>query len=216
MLRAYERSHNVELELETASDGSELLSMWKPYRWDVIFLDIYMPLINGIDAARELRKRDPHCEIVFATTSRKHGIEGFELQALDYLTKPYSQLDVDGALDWFFRKRKDKPRELTVKTAEGEERIRLQDIAFIESRGHSCDIHALGRVVAVRTSIDELASGLDAVFFRCHKSFLLNFAHVARIDKNRFLLDDGGSVPISDAKLSESKSALLAWRAEMK
>ena len=215
MLQTYEQTHDVELELETASDGTELLARWKPARWDVIFLDIYMPQLNGVEAARQLREVDTRCEIVFVTTSRDHGMEGYELHALDYLTKPYSQQEVDGAMDWFLQKQAEKRRDLRVKTFEGEERIRLQDIRYIESRGHICEIHTLRRTVSVRRSIDDLSAGLDAAFFRCHKSFVLNFAHVSGLEKNRFLMDDGGSVPISAAKLSESKSALLAWRAGM-
>ena len=94
-LRSYEQSHNVELDLETAADGAELLAMWRPGRWDMIFLDIFMPLIDGVEAARRLRKVDDKCEIVFATTSREHGMEGYELHAMDYLTKPIAQQDVD-------------------------------------------------------------------------------------------------------------------------
>ena len=213
MLRAYEQTHGVELELETASDGTELLDMWRPERWDVIFLDIFMPQLDGVEAARRLRKIDDRCEIVFATTSRAHGMEGYEVRALDYLTKPYTQQDVDGAMDWFLRKAAEKRRKLTVRTPEGEEGIPLRDIRWIESRGHSCDIHAANRTLSVRRSIDELSAGLDGAFFRCHKSFVLNLAHVAGLDKNRFLMDDGGSVPISAANLTESKSALLAWKA---
>ena len=213
MLRTYEQTHDVELDLETASDGSELLSLWRPERWDRIFLDLFMPQMNGVEAARQLRRQDTLCELVFATTSRDHGMEGYELHAMDYITKPFSQRDVDSVMDWFLHLRAEKRRELTVRTQEGEEeRIRTQDIRFIESRGHTCVIHAHGREVSVRRSIDELAAELDAGFFRCHKSFLLNFAHVAKLEKRAFLMDDGTSVPISAANLSKSKSALLAWR----
>ncbi len=216
MLRTYEQSHDVELELETASDGSELISMWRPNRWSIIFLDIYMPQLNGIEAARRLRKTDTRCEIVFVTTSRDHGMEGYELHALDYLTKPYTQQDVDGAMDWFLRKQTEKPRNLTVRTLDGKEQLDLRDIRFIESRGHNCDIHMPGRIVSVRRTIDELSAELDAAFFRCHKSFLLNLAHVKELAKNSFLMDDGESVPISAAKLRESRSVFLAWRTGMK
>lgn len=212
MLRSSEGARGVELAVETASDGGELLSMWRPERWELIFLDIYMAQLDGVSAARRLREVDDRCEIVFITTSRDHGMEGYELHALDYLTKPYSQADVDAVLDWFLQKRAEKRRELTVRTSEGEERIRLQEIRWIESRGHTCDIHTLARTVSVRRSIDELSEGVDAAFFRCHKSFLLNLAHAAGIEKNRFLLTGGGSVPISAARLTESKSALLAWK----
>ena len=215
MLRCYEQAHGpeLELELETAADGAELLAMWRPGRWDVVFLDIYMPQLDGVTAARELRKLDARCEIVFATTSRDHGMEGYELRALDYLTKPFSQQDVDGVMDWFLQQRAERHSELTVRTPEGEEVLSARDIRYIESRGHTCVIHAAGRTLSVRRSIDELAAGLDSAFFRCHKSFLVNLAHAVEIEKNLLLLDDGAGVPVSAARLSDSKSALLAWRA---
>ena len=213
-LRAYEQTHDAELEIETASDGAELIAKWQPGRWEIIFLDIYMPHLNGIEAARQLRKVDARCEIVFVTTSREHGMEGYALKAMDYLTKPYSQQDVDGAMDWYLKKQAEKRRELSVRTAEGNEDLSVGDICYIESRGHTCDIHLNGRTVCVRRSIDELSAELNDAFFRCHKSFLVNLAHTAGIDGNRFLLDSGDSVPISAAKLSESKKTLLQWKVE--
>ena len=211
-LRHYEQETGVELHLETASDGSELLSMWKPERWDVIFLDIFMPHVDGFAAARQLRKVDERCEIVLATTSRKHGMEGYELRAMDYLTKPFVQRDVDGVMEWYFKKRAEKRRELQLRTPLGEETVRTQDILYIESRGHSCVIHARQQELSVRGSIDELAADLDEGFFRCHKSFLLNFAHVAELEQRAFRLDSGETVPISAANLSRSKTALLEWK----
>ncbi len=215
LLRHCEQEMGLELDLETAADGTELLAMWKPARWDLVLLDIFMPQLDGIETARRLRKVDTRCEIVFATTSRSHGMEGYELHAMDYLTKPISQQDVDGMMDWFLRQRAEKRRELTVRTPEGEETVRAQDILYIESRGHSCVIHLPDHTLSVRRSIDELSAELDSAFFRCHKSFLLNLAHVSEIEKNQFLMDGGDSVPISAARLSDSKSALLAWRTGM-
>ena len=215
MLRNYEATADVELDLETAADGAELLAMWKPERWDLIFLDIYMPQINGVEAARRLRKLDDRCEIVFATTSREHGMEGYELHAMDYLTKPFLQQDVDGVMDWFLQKRAEQRRELLLRTQSAEESIPAQSIVYIESRGHTCLIHAADQDISTRKGIDELASELSNAFFRCHKSFLLNLSHAVQIEEKAFLMDDGSVVPISAANLSRSKSALLAWRTGM-
>ena len=212
MLRRYEQGNDLELRLETAADGSELLSMWRPERWDLIFLDIFMPQIDGVEAARRLRRKDDNVEIVFATTSRRHGMDGYEIHALDYLAKPFSQPDVDSVMDWFLQQRAEKRRELTVRTSAGEEVLRTKNILYIESRGHACVIHATEQELSVRGSIDELAASLDTSFFRCHKSFLLNFAHVSKIEQRAFRLDSGESVPISAANLSRSKTALLEWR----
>ncbi len=215
MLRNCEISRDLEFRIETASDGAEMLALWKPGRWDIIFLDIYMPEMNGIEAARRLRKVDKSCEIVLATTSREHGVEGYELRALDYLTKPFTQQEVDGAMDWFLQQRAEKLQEMTFRTQWGEQAIRTQDIRYVESRGHSCIVHTEGEEYSVRGSIDELSADLGgASFFRCHQSFLLNFAHVSGIGKRAFLMDDGERVPISAANVSRSKAALLKWNAE--
>lgn len=215
MLRNYENAHDVEFDLETAADGAHLLSMWKPERWDLVFLDIYMPQLDGVETARRLRKLDTRCKIVFATNSREHGMEGYELNVMDYLTKPITQQDVDEAMDWFFRDRAEKHSELLVRTQEGEETIRAADILYIETRGHNCIIHTPSQQITVRRSIDELSAELNAGFFRCHKSFLVSFEHVARIEKNAFRMDNDSSVPISASNLSSSKSALLAWKTGM-
>ena len=215
MLRHYEAAGSVELNLETAADGTELLALWKPGRWDIIFLDIYMPQLNGIDTARQLRKLDDNCEIVFATTSREHGMEGYELHAMDYLTKPFTQQDVDGVMDWFLQKRSEQGRELQIRTQSSEESIPAQSILYIESRGHACLIHALGQDISVRRGIDELAAELNSAFFRCHKSFLLNLSHAVGIEQRAFLMDDGSTVPISASNLTRSKTALLTWKTGM-
>ena len=215
MLRHYEIEKDLAFHVETAADGSELLSMWKPDRWDLIFLDIFMPQVDGVEAARRLRKVDDNCEIVFATTSRRHGMEGYEIHALDYLAKPFGQLDVDSVMDWFLEQRAEKRRELMVRTPEGEEIVRAKDILYIESRGHSCVIHALEQEISTRGSIDDLAAGLDTSFFRCHKSFLLNLVHAVDIEHRFFRMDSGDSVPISAANLSRSKTALMEWMTGM-
>ena len=216
MLRNNESTHGHELDVEMASDGTELLALWKPGRWDLIFLDIYMPKLGGIEAARRLRQTDSDCEIVFVTNSRDHGMEGYELHAMDYLTKPFTQSDVDGTMDWFFQQRSERRRELSVRTQDGEETVSIQNIRYIESRGHTCVIHVTDREYTIRRSIDELSAELNDAFFRCHKSFLLNFAHVAGIERNAFRLDDGSSIPISAANLTRSKTALLTWQSEMR
>ena len=213
MLRHYEQEKDIELDLETAADGTELLSLWKPDRWDLVLLDIFMPQLNGIDTARRLREVDRKCEIVFATTSREHGVEGYELHALDYLTKPISQQDVDGMMDWFLRKRAEQRRELTVRTPLGEETVPVGEIRYIESRGHSCDIHLPQRVVSVRRSIDELETLLPLPpFVRCHRSYIVRLDAVERMSYTAAALRGGESLPLGRKYVKALRASLEAWQ----
>ena len=219
MLRRYESAHDAALEIETAADGTELLRKWCPGRWALIFLDIYMPEMDGIEAARRLRRVDADCELIFATTSREHGMEGFELRAMDYLTKPFSQRDVECAMDWFLSQHPElrapeRQHELSIRSQWDEQTIPVEEIRYIESRGHRCVIPTGGREASVRKSMDDMLAMLGSdSFFRCHQSFLINFAHVRSVGKQAFVMDGGDSVPISAANRVASRTALSDWAA---
>ena len=89
MLQHYGKAHGLEITVDTISSGEELLSLWTPDRWDLIFLDIYMRDLSGVEIARRIRQKDRNCILVFATTSQDHGIIGHELRISDYLVKPF-------------------------------------------------------------------------------------------------------------------------------
>ena len=95
MVRAHCRTLGVPVRLKLFSSGEELLeAVQEPGRLHVLFLDIYMPGLSGMEAARQLRKRDEDVAIIFATTSLEHGVDSFEVQASDYLVKPFRQEEV--------------------------------------------------------------------------------------------------------------------------
>ena len=144
MVRQYCQRCALELRLDVASSGEELLDRWTLGQWDLVFLDIFMEGMTGVETARSLRQRGEECALVFATTSQEHGMEGFDLQVMDYLLKPFDQGQLDRTMDWFVQQTADRLRLLRV-DMEGEElTIRVGDIDYVEMYRHTAAIHAGG------------------------------------------------------------------------
>lgn len=86
----YCTEHRIAANLIHFTNGEELLADFVAQKFDIIFLDIYMSGLNGIDTAKQLRKIDTACRLVFVTNSDQHAVQGFRVRAFDYLLKPYA------------------------------------------------------------------------------------------------------------------------------
>lgn len=210
LVQAYCRERGYTARLEESASGSELLSRWQPGRWDLAVLDIFMPGLTGVETARRLRQVDHICELVFLTTSRDHGLAGFELKILDYLVKPVDQETMFDMLDWCVRQQWERLRTLTIRSEREEMEVRLQDIRCIEVQRHTACITLGKKVVCTRRGISELEKEIGSPrFLRCHRSFLVNLDHVKLLQKSGFLMDNGQIIPISAAKAAVCRQALM-------
>ena len=213
MLRNYARRQGLSLQVHFFVRGEELLqSVRRANACQVLFLDIYMPGISGVETARRLRAAGYGASIVFATTSTDHGVDSFEVRASDYLVKPFRQEEVDRALDWCLEHMPEPLRSLSV-YAEGEtQEFPLASVLYIEVLGHQSHIHTLRQTVVVRKSLDDLERAVDSPdFFRCHRSFLVNLNHAERIESSDFLMSDGARIPISSANLPRARNIFTDW-----
>lgn len=213
MLRNYARRQGLSLQVHFFVSGEELLqSVRRANACQVLFLDIYMPGISGVETARRLRAAGYGASIVFATTSTDHGVDSFEVRASDYLVKPFRQEEVDRALDWCLEHMPEPLRSLSV-YAEGEtQEFPLASVLYIEVLGHQSHIHTLRQTVVARKSLDDLERAVDSLdFFRCHRSFLVNLNFVQDITGSDFRLSDGTLVPISSGNLSKIRNLFSDW-----
>ena len=91
MVQQYCGQRGIPAKILQFSRAGELLQEFTPGRYHVVFLDIYMPGLTGVEAARRLRKRDANCMLVFTTTSEEHALDSYSVYAAGYLLKPYSR-----------------------------------------------------------------------------------------------------------------------------
>ena len=215
MIQRYADENGIELRMDTCGSGEELMSLFAPRRWDVLFLDIYMGALSGAEAARQIRARDPGCALIFCTTSREHGLLSHELRVSDYLVKPFAAEDVRGALDWVLRDRRRKLRTLTVRADWSDVEIPLDELQYVEIRRNDFIFHLDSRTLKTRGVMAELEQTLGGGgFYRCHRSFLVNLDRVAAVERGGLRMRCGDLVPVSPRQRDEAKRLLMEWAME--
>ena len=213
MVQSYARREGLSIHLRLYASGESLLAaLHGPEPIHLLFLDIYMPGLSGVETARRIRSSGSDLSIIFATTSQDHGLDSFEVQASDYLVKPFREEDVTACLDWFFAHMPEPLRLLSV-YSEGEwQELPLMSIYYIDVYGHQSRIHTPRGVVVARRGLDDLESAIDSRdFLRCHRSFLVNLNHVEGVEGNDFRMKDRTLVPISSANAARIRSQFIDW-----
>lgn len=213
MVQSYARTHQRSIRLKYFFSGESLLNaLQRAEPIHLLFLDIYMPGLSGVETARRIRSAGIDLSIIFATTSQDHGLDSFEVRASDYLVKPFQEEDVAASLDWFFSHIPASLRMLKV-YSEGEwQDIPLSSILYIDVYDHQSRIHTPRGVIVARRGLDDLESAIDSRdFLRCHRSFLVNLNHVESIQNCDFRMTDQTLIPISTANAARIRSQFIDW-----
>lgn len=172
---------------------------------DLLFLDINMPDISGIDIAKLVSKKTM---IVFTTAYSDYAVKGFELDALDYLLKPFNLsrfiMACQKAQEWIALQPKNEPHYLFVKTADGQIRIDFADLLYCESQGNYVTFQIENRKIISRMTLSETEKLLPSYFFRTHRSFLVNKNHVEKVERHRLWVKKF-PLPISSSFLEQVK-----------
>ncbi len=162
---------------------------------DLLFLDIFMKDMNGMETARKLREMDRKGPIVFLTASPDFAIESYEVQASGYLLKPY---DVEKIKELTSRLLKDDgKRRVAVKCKRQYRYPYTDDIVYIDSDRHAVTIHMSdGAEIVTQEKLGDLETRIgEPRFLRCHQSYLVNMDYI-RDAQDDFALSDGTTIPI--------------------
>lgn len=199
--RAFFAESGETCEIRTYSHGQALLEEQPAF--DILFLDIEMPGLSGIELAREIRRTDTGVKIIYVTNYADFKSHAFTVHAFGYLTKPARREAIEAVLrDAIAYGRQD--RDLPVFTArnqEGRHHIPLEDILYFDCRNHTVTLHAKGRDISFTSSMKQLAEELEPLgFAECHRSFLVNLACIRLIKGLTVCLDNGEELPLPQKK----------------
>lgn len=156
---------------------SDPVNFLDPYLgYDLVFMDIEMPHMDGMEAARQLREVDSQAKLIFVTNMARYAAKGYEVEALDFIVKPVAYSDfafkMKRALSAI---RMGKRREIMITQSSGLVRFSSDELLYVEVRGHKLTYHLLDREVEARGTMDSTAEALDSLdFLRCNSCYLIN------------------------------------------
>ena len=177
---------------------------------DVLFLDIEMGDMSGVELAKRLRQMGAGLQIVFLTGYMEYIAEGYDVEALHYLIKPVAQEKLGAVLDRAVERLKTRENVLLLSLPDGVVRLPLYEIRYLEVRKNYVTLHAVEEY-SVKRSLSELTKELDESFYRIHRSYIVNLRFVKRITRTEVTLKDGAALPLSRKLYDGLNQALIKY-----
>lgn len=209
LIQKYYFQKNKRVKIDIFHSGKELLDYSNTPAFDVVFLDIIMEGINGIETATRLRKFDNLCRIIFLTFTSEYAVESYEVNAFHYLLKPLQEKILYLVLDKVMAQIQNKEENvIALKQKNSLFIVRYQDILYIESSNHQLLFHTLNNgSISIYKKMDELPESLinDGRFIRTHKSYLINATYVKAAKASTFVLTNSAEIPVSRTYSEEAK-----------
>jgi DNA-binding LytR/AlgR family response regulator len=173
----------TECEITTCLSGEELLDKFDTERFDIIFLDIEMGGINGMDTAREIRKKDENVIIVFLTSYQEFATDGYEVNAYRYLIKNQPSYIYEKQFKSILNEYSQKHKCFIITERNDKICFHLKDICFFEVMNKKITVHTATKSYEYIGKLSEIEGQLqnDDSFIRTHKSYIVNVAQIDTI-----------------------------------
>jgi DNA-binding LytR/AlgR family response regulator len=214
LLEDYCRKREGSITYEVFHSAIELLEMMKIRQFDLLLLDILMPGITGMDAAKELRRSDCNIPIIFLTSSREYAVESYRVSAEDYIMKPARKDEIFPILDKQLAKFTHEDAYLTLKTGSGIVKLPFSQIVYVEVINRSVQfILANGEVREAYGYLADYVSDLlsDPNFYKPHRSYVVNLRQVTELNKKGFATIIGKTVPVARDTFAKAKAAYMKY-----
>ncbi len=195
--------------IEAYATGEELLASGK--RFDIVFLDIQMDGMNGIETARKLRERQEDTVLIFITGAKEYVFDALDLYAFQYLLKPIDEGKFAEVLQRTAGEANKKKEKKCLFIRTRNLTLDQSDILYIESRAKKLEIHTTGadKAIEIYAAMDELEGQLGEDFYRCHRAYIVNMAQITEYDNESITLTNGDKVYLTKKKYGEFVKAYM-------
>lgn len=207
----YGNEHGLKFDISVYGDALTFFESYKRGN-DIIFMDIELPNLNGMEAAKRLRKNDSAAVLIFVTNMAQFAVKGYEVDALDFAVKPLSYPAFCMKMDKAVRVVQGKSSHIINVNIPGRVvRIDVRELKYVEVMGHKLFYHTETEIFEGRGSITNEEERLNQYdFMRCNSCYLINPLHIQSIGKDEVEMRGGDVLPVSHSK----KKKFLAEIAE--
>ncbi len=200
--------------IETFLSGESMLGCGECF--DIVFLDIKMKALNGIETAKELRRVCNRSLIVFVTALRDYVFDAFDVSAVNYLLKPIDEVKLNATLERMLTRLDDEQGQcIMVNINGGMKRLLIAGIYYCEIVNHDVFIYSDQGTDRFQGKTLELELQLNTSFFRCHRGYIVNMRHVTGYKDGMAQMSGGERIPVSKRRHADFLKALLAYHRDV-
>lgn len=199
-LAQYAEENALEIRTDRFYDGLNFAEDYKA-QWDLIFMDIEMPLLDGMSAARRIREKDDSVLLIFITNMAQYAIQGYEVRALDYILKPVNYYAFAMKLRKVIRilDQRITKAAIVMDTEGNSRRIALSEVRYIEVLDHQLIYHRSDDTFHTFGSLKKAEQEYGKDFARCNNCYLVNLRYVDGFSGNDVIVG-GKPLPVSRAR----------------
>jgi DNA-binding LytR/AlgR family response regulator len=200
----------VQIDILRFPSAEAFMMAWPEHSFDLAFLDIKMKGMSGLELAEYIRKSDEKMLIVFVTSFEQYSLEGYNVNAFQYLIKPMSPAKLMPILDKAYTIWRSHHQDvLLVSDGNGQIRLPFGDIYCITVLSRKANIQTKDAAYELQKTVEELSHILPKYFIRCHRSFIVNLYKVDCMYKSSLLMSNKKSLPISRNRSKEVNDAFI-------
>lgn len=198
-LKRYMTEFNITYNLYTYESAEEFVRTLTTLTFQIVFMDIYLPEMTGMEAAVCLRRQNKDCKLIFLTVSTEHCLEGFRVNACHYLIKPFSDYDFAEAMERCHLQSVYDVPYLDVVYDGSELKLNTESIIYIQVQKRHVLIQTLNQTLVVNGPFHSLTKPLlnDRRFLLCIQGVLVNMDYISAQKETVFIVKNGDKLPIN-------------------
>lgn len=203
---------SCKIDLYTTENSIELLEYLKNYPVDILFLDIDMPTISGMEIAQTLLNSEIKTLLVFVTGQDALVYKSFKYHPFGFIRKTYFDEEISGVVKSLVEEMQKSSDTFLFKTNDGFNRIKLRDILYFESESNYINLHTKESVYKFRSTVSAIEKELsNKGFIRTHKGFLVNQEHIFSVKSEDVVLSNNVVLPIGRTNRDVIKARIMRY-----